>query len=173
MGMISSIWLIPEQKDEDYISAVIQGLSQKYATLYFTPHITIYGEIEKELDVVIEAAKNAVRNVRPFMVNVEKLDYSEAWSKTLFIQLQQNQTINLIHARLREKLSHYSDYKFNPHISLIYKKDMTAQNKIEEIKALSLKTSYMIDRIAIISPLNKRRGWHDISKWKILFMQQL
>lgn len=68
-------------------------------------------------------------------------------------------------SRLNEKLKNIKDYQFNPHVSLIYKKEMTEKSKIEEVKNLEIKESFTINRIEI---------WDmNIPNWKKLFTKNL
>lgn len=167
-----SVCLVPKQEDKKYLLKIIKSLNQKYNTVAFIPHITIYGGIETELTNIKQAAEKSIKDIQPFTVYVEKIDYSEEWSKTLFIQIKPSVMLNKIHFLLRKKLKQYNDYVFNPHISLIYKKDMTKKEKLNETKNLKFKKSFVIDRIVLITPLNIKEKWLDVAKWQTPFIKQ-
>ena len=47
-----SVWLVPQKDDEKYLSNIIEDLGAKYSAPTFTPHLTLLGDVEIELDAL-------------------------------------------------------------------------------------------------------------------------
>lgn len=167
---LSSIWLVPTETDVLKVSKTIKELSDRHEATPFLPHITIYGAITAPLDEVINAAKESVSGLTPFTVEKEKLDYATEWAKTLFIQIKPSEKLNAILRKLRKKLIGYGDYALDPHMSLVYKEEMTEEEKLKEIPNLRVPESFTIDRIAITIPQNPVEIWKDVARWKTPFI---
>jgi 2'-5' RNA ligase len=164
--MLSSIWLVPSEDDRAPFDDVINRLANKYDSIPFIPHITIWGAITAPIEVVEEASSQAIEGINPFTVEIEKLDYSEEWSKTLFAQLLMNENLEKIYKRLSDRLNNYTPYKLNPHLSLVYKEEMTELEKKTEIANIKLPKEFQVDRIVVTLPQDPVRKWKNISKWQ-------
>ena len=167
---LSSVWLVPTEKDAAPISQVIKDLAQRHDATPFLPHITVWGAVTAPLAVVEEASRDAVSGIKPFTVEVERLDYSEEWAKTLFTQIKPNETLDEIHRRLADRLRRYTDYILNPHMSLIYKTEMTEEEKLKEIPNISIPQSFTLDRIAITLPGDPVEKWENVALWSTPFL---
>lgn len=171
--VLSSVWLVPVKKDETDLSKVIKGLSQRHNSAPFLPHITIYGEVAADIQEVEDAALSAIGGFAPFTVEKERLDYSSEWSKTLFVQIRPSKILSEIHRRLRERLIEHCDYVLNPHISLVYKEEMTKEEKLQEIPNLTIPDLITIDRVAITFPQNPIEKSRDVASWQTLFVARI
>lgn len=167
---LSSVWLVPTEADVLRVSSIIKDLSQRYRTVPFLPHITIWGEVLAPLQEVEEAARSAVYGVAPFTVDVEKLDYTTEWAKTLFAQIKPNDRLDIINRRLGKRLSRYGNYVLNPHMSLVYKKEMTEEEKLKEIPNIKIPDSFTLDRIAITVPGDPVAKWENVARWSTPFL---
>lgn len=166
-----SFWLVPEKRDEEYLSVIIRSLCNKYQTTSFPPHITASGGVKGELSTVISIVEESVQGIKPFSVEVEKIDFTQKPKKTLFLQLKPNTHLKVINARLSTGLHNINDQEFNPHLSLIYKTDMKKEDKIREIKQLKIRRQILIDKVAIVQRSNPE-GKIDNATWQILFEKQ-
>lgn len=164
--VLSSVNLIPSDRDIEVISPVIEDLAEKYSSVSFLPHITIWGNIVAPLSVVEKAARPVIEGIKPFIVEVEGLGYSERWSKTLFAQIKPNEMLDEIHRRLGERLRVYSDFNLNPHLSLIYKRGMTEEEKLRETTRILIPDHINLDRIAITVPGDPIAKWENLSAWR-------
>lgn len=169
---VPSIWLVPAKEDEKIISQTIKDLAERHHTLPFLPHITIYGGITADIQELISAAENAVQGISSFTVDVEKIAYSTEWSKTLYAQISQNEFMDEIHRRLRNKLKIYKDFVLDLHMSLVYKEEMTEEEKLREMERLNTPHNFIIDRIAVTNPMNPVERWKDISRWQTPFISR-
>jgi len=143
-----AVWLLPQKNDMNYLGKIINDLCGEYDSPTFLPHITIYGLMNLELSKITEAVKNSIENLKPFKIKNMRIQHSEEFWKTLFIQIESNPECTIINQKLSEKFSIFSSYQFSPHISLLYKK-MTKQQKIKIANTLKIKKEFTIDKIVI------------------------
>lgn len=152
-------WLTFSDDDEKYLSKVINSLASQHSAPEFIPHITVYGLIQTRLDELEKVIKK-ISQMPSFLVKKESILFSDNFWKTVYVQLQRDDSLDKIHLSLKESFKKYGDYEFNPHASLIYKKTSNSE-KEEIIKKLSIKEEFHVTGIAI-QEFNE-----EISKWKI------
>ncbi len=168
------ICLAPRKEDKVYLGNIIISLAQKYGAYPFLPHLTIYGATPGASKKTSEEAVNfALKDIHPFSIVVDKLDYSDMLKKTLFIQFKMNNSLIKIYDALRSKLLEYADYDFNPHMSLIYKTNMQNEEKKKVIALLQIKKQFIIDRCIIISAVRSITADEDVKNWKISYSKTL
>ena len=111
-----SIWLLPIDSDHNYLSKIIQSLSEEHDAPFFQPHCTLFSSFSD-----IYSAKKIIDqlNLDSFDLDVRRISQSSDIWKTVFIELKnssQLQNLNCLLKGLKDE-----DYLFSPHISLIYK----------------------------------------------------
>ncbi|HIH45714.1 MAG TPA: hypothetical protein HA292_01305 [Candidatus Nitrosotenuis sp.] len=151
--MTYSIWLVPEKVDSLYLDRIIKNLAKLYFAPKFSPHITIYGGV-RDLDAA-KVAVSKIKSKRVIAINngIGQSDY--LW-KTLFINIKKTSNLRKIHNTLQQNLD--SNYKFNPHISLIYKKlDKTTKKTIRH--NIKLKKRFTFNKIVIIKSSSNPKKW--------------
>jgi len=65
-----------------------------------------------------------------------------------------------------------SPYLFTPHISLIYKEGMPAEDKVHLAKSLKVPEKYLVSSIAVVTSEN-RNDPRDLKSWKVVFEKEL
>lgn len=173
MEKLYSVWAMFEGQDEEYLSSIITDFNKGYGTDPFLPHITLFGNITASEDAMRKAIDEAVNGIEPFTVMYKNVEYSSEWSKTLYIQFLQSRQLTQIYKSLQDSFKDIGEYSFDPHTSLIYKKDMTDDEKIAERQHLYLKKEYKINRLALSTPENTVDKWLDVGSWKIPMEQPL
>ncbi len=102
--------------------------------------------------------------MQPFQVEVDKLNYSDNFWKTIFTEIKMNSQLQKIYINLRKELLNYHDYILKPHMSLIYKK-LSNRQKEEIVNNIIIKNQFTLDKIAICSFED-----HDkVDRWKLVF----
>ena len=89
-----SIWVTPSEKDKQYLLNIIQELSNTYNTCEFQPHCTLWSKVDLPLKNLIPVVKSSFKGIAPFIVKVKKIDHSQLYDKTLFIQLHNHKSLN-------------------------------------------------------------------------------
>ena len=131
--------------------------------------MTIYGSATVSLEYAKKTAIESVKDMHPFEINMKKLNYSDDFFKTVFIEIKENKNLTLIYQKLQSSLKNYGNYYFKPHISLIYK-NTTSDEKKKILKEITLKSTFIIDRIFLNTPGEKNHDWYDIPNWESPFV---
>ena len=88
--------------------------------------------------------KSSSQGIAPFTVKVKKIDHSQSYDKTLFIQLHNHENLLLLQQRIQNGLGKDLHYQFDPHISLIYKDGMSENEKLSIIDSYTPKLFFYI-----------------------------
>jgi 2'-5' RNA ligase len=170
-----SFWLIPEEEEKQKWQKVIDDLAKRYQVYSFIPHITIYwlGEVNVSVKTIVKKTEEIASFLKPISLKPLRVDYSEIFTKTLFIQFEKNnQSIN-VYQKFKEKFSSYNVYDFNPHLSLIYKNQMPVLEKEKIKKEIKLPKSIKFNQLMVI--LNKKgtiKKEKDVLNWEIVYSKK-
>jgi 2'-5' RNA ligase len=168
-----SFWLIPAAEDRTYFQEIIDSLAQEYDAPTFAPHVTIYsGEYEPDesLESFIE---QATQGIKSFSLKVNQLLYTEEFTKTLFVQFQQNSTLRQISESLRSFSKTPSNFTLNPHLSLIYK-HLSQDIKKELTTKIDLpKSEILFNEVRVISISSKVETREDVENWGLICTKNL
>jgi len=171
-GEILTYWLIPAEPARSYFGALIRDLALRFDAPVFEPHVTLY---------VTQAANEnpaavlqcALADFRPLRLSVARLDCSDEFTKTLYLQFQPDAAVQKLSEKLRAASASQREYELNPHLSLIYKM-MAPEAKREIMNSLHLAfTEVDFDLVkAVISPA-KIESREDVESWRIVAAQPL
>lgn len=168
-----AFWLIPSQEDLAYFQEIIDTLAKAYDAPTFTPHVTIYsGEYEpnQSLESLIE---QATLNIQNLSLKIDKISYTEEFTKSLFVQFHQSSILSRISETLRSRIKIPSKFILNPHLSLIYQ-HLNQEIKKELITKISLsKSEVFFNEVRVISTSHKVGTREDVEMWKLLFTKHL
>ena len=161
-----AIWFLFEKNDQEYFSQIISKLSNQYGSPIFTPHVTVYGLIDAELEELDEIILDSINGIHSFNIEKNILSFSDDFWKTLFVEFNSNDEMQEINKNLTQHLSKFATYELKPHASLIYK-EMSTEEKQRLSDTLEIKNSFKITGIGI--QLFSER----IDEWKIVREHQL
>ena len=156
-----AIWFLFDKSDHEYLSQIINKLSNINNCPIFIPHITAYGVINTRLEKIDTIISNSIKGIKPFMTEKNKLSFSNDFWKTIFIDIFPNSNLLEIHKKLKDNLPVTEKYDFKPHISLMYK-DISNDEKEKIVDSLIIKNSFKISKLGV------QRFSEDIKKWKIV-----
>lgn len=155
-------WLSPAPGAHEFFSALINELAARYDAPRFEPHVTLgSGEFPQE------RAAEILRNLsirEPIELEVEGIEFSQKYTKTLFVQFRSTPQIEALAAELKTATG--SDYQLNPHLSLLYK-EMPADEKREAARSISLPFDFVRFETAkaIVVPPTIR-GREEVEAWR-------
>jgi 2'-5' RNA ligase len=155
--MTFSIWLEPIPQDAKYLKKITGHLAKKYNAPIFAPHITLYNEISKYQHA--EAAVRKCKDLSKLRLKTASVGFSDSLWKTLYVNIRKSKSLKSINKCLGTSLECSPQYKFKPHMSLIYKK-LDAKTKRHLAQNLKIRQSFGFDKITII------HSSKDVSKWK-------
>lgn len=162
------------EKDNQQLLPIISRLSNKYVNgVTFPPHISVNDPAKIGLYKVKKVAIESVKGISKFKVELDSIQYSDKWSKTLYIQIKDDTHLTKTSERLNKTFrKNKTPYPLNPHISLLYKEGMSVEDKKMLVKRLILPKKYVVTSIAVVTPGNIN-NWRDYGNWKIVFEKEL
>lgn len=167
-GMVTNdmvvFWLVPAAEPKEYFTALIAELSRRCDAPVFEPHVTLASGTITE-----GRAHEILREIfprEPIELEVERIDFSEQYPKTLFLQFRSSPAVEALGTEIQTAMG--SDYEFNPHLSLLYK-GMPAAEKAELARGISIPFPHAsFDAIKAIStphPITKRE---EVEAWQTI-----
>lgn len=161
-----SFWLLPGDAERTQLAQLIRDLAARHGSRPFAPHVTIYGGVHTPQDDLPEILRQVVRGLGPMALRVRGLDCTDQFFKSLFIDLAEHPALTLLSQRVRAALARPVDYQLQPHLSLIYA-NLPAADKRRIIDSLPLDLAEIrFDEVALVTPADPARGWHDIEGWQ-------
>src|SRR5205085_8060365 len=169
---ILTFWLLPAEPARTFFSNLIAELAARFDAPIFEPHVTLYvtsAENEDAAGLLARAAANA----KPYRLRITGIDYSDEFTKTVFVQFQSDAGLSELSAQLRAASASKNDYKLNPHLSLIYK-TMSEERKADLARSLTLSfTEVVFDSVkAVISPA-EIKSREDVEAWRRVAEEKL
>ena len=160
------IWLLFDAEDDQYLSDIIRNLSDKYNSEVFIPHITVYGLVDIDFEILDNVVLENTKEIKSFFVTKNKINFSDNFWKTLFIELKQNQNLYYVNEILDTHLKLFSNFEFLPHISLLYTK-LTTEEKSILSTSINVKKNFLISKIAILKFSENIHDWKIIKKYNL------
>jgi 2'-5' RNA ligase len=169
---IVAYWVTPAEPTRSFFASKIAELAARFDAPLFEPHVTIYAAGKGE-DIPAEVLSRALIDCNPFRLSVRNIQYSDEFTKTVFVQFEPNPPLSGLSRALQQASALQDEYQLNPHLSLIYKK-MTRSAKIEVAASVSLPfTEVLLDSAkAVICPA-PTKSRQDVEAWRIAAVQGL
>src|SRR5204862_2008676 len=132
----------------------------------FEPHVTIYGTRRGE-DVPAKVLNCALLGCAPFRLSVRNLQYSDSFTKTVFVQFEPSPPLAQLSHALQQASALRDRYDLNPHLSLIYKKmahlpkrDLTASVRLPF-------TEVLFDLAKVVICPEQIESRQDVESWRV------
>ena len=161
-----AIWLTFSQNDKKYLRKIITNIAKKYHAPEFEPHITIYGLIDIEINLIKKILKKIAKNNKSFITRKTKILQSNNLWKTIYIELENQKEFTKIYQNLKECFEQIEKYEFSPHISLVYK-ILSTTEKTEIINQLDIKKEFTIEQIVILKFFPEVEKWEIVEKYDL------
>jgi hypothetical protein len=169
---ILAYWLIPEEPTRSHFSAIISDLAARFDAPIFEPHVTAYvtGATNEDPGAVLELA---LKDLGGYRLSIRGLDYSDKFTKTVFVQFEPDAALLRLSLDLRRASAVQNEYELNPHLSFIYK-TMARETKRDLAASIRLPFSEVeFDLIkAVISPA-KIESREDVDSWRVVTSRRL
>jgi hypothetical protein len=169
---ILAYWLVPAEPALSHFSAMIHDLAQGFDGPIFEPHVTLY-VTNANHETPAEVLTHAAAHSKTCRLSVAGIDYSDEFTKTLFVQFRPDAAVARLSKNLRSPSISEPEYELNPHLSLIYK-TMSPETKAQVAHSLDLPFSEVsFDSVkAVISPA-KIKSRADVEAWRVVATQSL
>lgn len=144
---------------------MIRDLAQDLDAIKFEPHLTVF--CGQSSDAEAEAtAREIAAKFPPIVMHAVHLDHSDRFTKTLFVQFKESAPARAMSDAARRSFARPSDYVFNPHLSLLYKRLPEAQ-QAELCQTLDVPMgTYTFDRIRMIETELPIEDSGPIRRWR-------
>jgi len=164
---ILAYWLIPAEPARSHFRSLIQDLARRFDAPVFEPHVTLY-VTEPGNENPADVLKETLRNIKPPSLSIAAINYSDEFTKTLFVEFRPDESLDRLNGKLRAGSASQPEYQLNPHLSLIYK-TMSPETKVPLAKSLRLPFDEVrFDSAkAVISPA-KIESRADVEAWRVV-----
>jgi 2'-5' RNA ligase len=162
-----TLWLIPCERLGTTLHALIRRLAADFDAVEFEPHVTLFCGPSDASEARATAGAIAAR-FPPVELSVDRLDYTHRFTKTLFIQFAESTAAQRMFEAARDYYASPSDYAFNPHLSLIYKRLPEVKQR-ELCQTLSApRGNYIFDRVRMIETELPIEDADPVRRWKTI-----
>ena len=173
MDNLFSVWLVPEEKDKEYLDKIIKNLANEYSSPIFIPHLTLLpNNVNMRIDELKIAIEQSFQNIKPFKIKTERVNQSEAFFKTVFIEFKLEEVLKNLFIEFSQNKFGKDLSTFKPHLSLIYK-TLPEEEKLKIIKDLDIKNEFTINSVYVTSPKEGDQDFNDVNGWRIIYQKQL
>ena len=159
-----AFWLMPAAPVREFFDRLTRDFAVRFDAPRFEPHVTLCGgQIDEGL------ATEILRNLAPrfpISLAVEQIEWSDSYTKTLFVQFLSSPEIEALSEEIRTAISR--DYELNPHLSLLYKQ-MPAAGKAEAARTVTLPWTHVtFDAVQVISTPHPITTREQVEAWRTL-----
>jgi 2'-5' RNA ligase len=162
-----TLWLIPNEPLASTLQALIRRLATDFDAVAFEPHVTLFCGPSNEDEAQATAGAMAAR-FPPVELSVERLDYTDSFTKTLFVQFAESAAARRMSEAARDCYSSASNYAFNPHLSLIYTRLPEGKQR-ELCRTLSVpRGTYTFDRVRMVETELPIEDAGPVRRWKTI-----
>lgn len=163
-----ALWLMPREEEAEQLRQLIATLSWRYQGPHFEPHITLLGGFEGARDKIITQSAEVASDMNPLTLKLEGCSYSDHYYQSLFIQVEDHETLWGVRKRAKDLLGGPMPKPFVPHISLMYG-DYPYWVKTGLVKELagSYPRNVRIDRLALYDINNAPQHWQCVSSFPL------
>jgi hypothetical protein len=161
-----SFWLIPSEEDRVFYQELINRLAVECDAPLFTPHVTIYSGLCGPQENADDLIRDALRGVNEFSLQIDKIIFSEKYTKSLFVQLEESADLVKMSTMIQNACLVQSDYRLDPHLSLMYK---TMSNESKKKMANSIKLpgpEIKFNEVRAMSTPDPVLGREDVERWQ-------
>jgi hypothetical protein len=156
-----------------FFQELIDTLAQTHQAPVFAPHVTIYSGESPPDENPLEIIAQSTRGVQEVRLRVASILYTDAFTKTLFVQFHPSEQLGRITEHMRRLSAQPSAYRLDPHLSLLYK-HMPAQDKQQLAATIQLPlTEVAFDAVWANTSAGGTRTAEDVRRWQVVCRQAL
>jgi len=166
-AQIITYWICPAEPVRSQCVALIAELAGRFDAPVFEPHVTIHSanpgpeSPEAMLDYVLKGQSC-------YRLLVRGLEYSDEFTKTLFVQFEPDAELARLSQNLRRASTSRLDYQLNPHLSLLYK-DLDSETKRQLAASIRLPFEEIVfDSVKAVIVPTEIRSRADVEAWRVV-----
>ena len=169
----AAFWLLPVATARALFQDIIHDLAQTYEAPIFEPHVTLYAGTytpDERLDSILA---QAACGVGPVSLQVDTVLYTEAFTKTLFVQFRPSPQLRQLSERIRAYASQPCEYRLDPHLSLMYRQMPEAEKRRIAASIQVPLAVVTFDELCVTVTPTPTRSAQDVARWDIRWRQKL
>ena len=162
-----TLWLTPREPLREVLRSTIREFAARQHAIDFEPHVTVFcaPSTDGESRAV---ARHIAAQFPPIELTAIRVDHSELFTKTLFVQFEESVLLRRIFETAAAGCSRPSRYVLNPHLSLLYKK-LPATRRKTLLQTLDVPMGgYSFDRVRVIETELPIEDDGPIRRWRIV-----
>jgi 2'-5' RNA ligase len=163
---------LPAEPFRTDLAKVIAELARRFNAPAFTPHVTIYSSpIEPFTDPrdILAAAGAAARPIELISTGVS---FGRQFTKTLFINFQDEANLSLLSETIRMNTSKREGYALQPHLSLLYG-SINEAVKRGLAAGITPPAKVLFDVVQAVRTGEVNRTREDVERWQVLAERSL
>ncbi|MFN2623531.1 MAG: 2'-5' RNA ligase family protein [Chthoniobacterales bacterium] len=169
---IITYWICPAEPARHQLAWIIGDLARRFGAPVFEPHVTIYSADAANENPEV-ALERVVKNRAQYALSIRGLDFSEEFTKTLFVQFAPDAELKQLSEDLRSASASPGDYQLNPHLSLIYK-EMEEETKRRLAASITLPfTEVVFDTVKALLAPAEIKSRKEVEAWRIVAERKL
>ena len=162
-----SLWLTPSDSMRALLRATIRQLAAQLDAVDFEPHVTVFSGLSTDSEAR-DVARRIAGQFAPIELTADRLDHSELFTKSLFVQFEQSAILKRMFETAATSFSRPSSYRLNPHLSLLYKR-LSEASRVKLCETLDVpKGSYRFDRVRMIETELPIEDDGPIRRWRTI-----
>jgi 2'-5' RNA ligase len=165
--IVIAYWLIPAEPTRTFFRSLITDLARSYDAPVFEPHVTIHVGANQAQSAE-HAVLHGARECKPITLQPLRIDGSDQFTKTLFVQFAPEIELQRLNAMIRKAAEDSSRYELNPHLSLLYK-TIRAATRSKLASSISVPfaevTFDALQAVRCVSPTQTRA---DVEAWGVV-----
>jgi 2'-5' RNA ligase len=162
-----TLWLIPREPLRSTLRSIVRRLAASLDAVEFEPHVTVFCAHSTDAEARA-VARLIAEQFSPIELSADRLDHSENYTKTLFVQFRESAVLRHMFETATGAYSQRSDYVLNPHLSLLYKK-LSGSKQKELCKTLDVPMgAYGFDRIRMIEAELPIEDAGPVRRWRMV-----
>ncbi|MGZ4965638.1 MAG: 2'-5' RNA ligase family protein [Chthoniobacterales bacterium] len=166
-----AFWLLPAASEQKFLAELIQDLALRFDAPVFAPHLTLHGGGVDPTEPL--KALSRIRAQSSYQLEVAGLDFSERYTKTLFIRFALTGELAELRGALGEALHLSRDESYDPHLSLLYK-EMPLSKKAGLASTIEIPFRHVIfDAIGVVAHPAEIKNRDDVAAWRMIGRRSL
>jgi Cyclic phosphodiesterase-like protein len=167
MGHGYALWLLPEPRSFERLSAVIAEIARAEGSPRFEPHVTLVSGIALEAGEVMERARGLASALTPRDVLLARAAQRPDFFQALFLAVEGGD-LHGAHRRAAAEMGVTPSDAYRPHVSLLYG-DFPAPTKSAILDHIGRhwNEACLLDRLAVVTPEGPPASWVRQRTWPL------
>jgi cyclic phosphodiesterase-like protein len=164
---VIAYWLIPAEPAHSFFQTIIHDLARRYDAPVFEPHVTLYVGADR-VDSAMQALAESARQSTPTNLTPVGVQQSDEFVKTLFVQFASSAELRQLNEMVRNTAHDLSQYRLEPHLSLLYKKMEVAVRRQLAASIVVPFSQITFDRIKAVRCVSPTQSRADVESWRVV-----